>query len=224
MVNAVKKSRLLAVFLWLCASLWIISFSISVPILNKWYYYLQIEPLHIVEDSGYDRATIVDAYRHTVNYCIGLEDEFHPGVLGFSESGASHFADCKKLFLLDLWIALITSVVLVIYWIFRKKISPHVKPLAGRNPFFWAGITVLVLFGVVGGLGSIDFDRTFVVFHQLFFPGKTNWLFDPAVDQVINILPEQFFMNCAILIVVLILALSILMMVLNRRPQVKKLS
>ena len=46
----------------------------------------------------------------------------------------------------------------------------------------------------------MDFDRAFVVFHALFFPGKTNWLFDPNEDQIINILPQEFFRSCAILI------------------------
>ena len=55
-------------------------------------------------------------------------------------------------------------------------------------------------FLIVGGLAALDFDRAFTVFHTIFFPGKTNWLFDPDTDQIINILPETFFMDCAILI------------------------
>ena len=58
---------------------------------------------------------------------------------------------------------------------------------------------------MVGLLASVDFERAFVVFHALFFPGKDNWLFDPAVDQIILILPEVFFRNCALLIGGLIL-------------------
>ena len=29
---------------------------------------------------------------------------------------------------------------------------------------------------------------------------KDNWIFDPRYDQIINILPQQFFINCAIVI------------------------
>jgi integral membrane protein (TIGR01906 family) len=60
---------------------------------------------------------------------------------------------------------------------------------------------------VIAGLAATDFDRAFVTFHHLFFPGKTNWIFDPGVDEIINILPEVFFRNCAILIVAILFAL-----------------
>ena len=58
---------------------------------------------------------------------------------------------------------------------------------------------------MVGGLAALDFDRAFVVFHSLFFPGKTNWLFDPRTDEIINILPQEFFMNCALLILAILI-------------------
>lgn len=79
------------------------------------------------------------------------------------------------------------------------------RPLLGRGPGFWAAAGLGIVFAVVGLLASLDFERAFVVFHALFFPGKDNWLFDPAVDQIILILPEVFFRNCALLIGGLIL-------------------
>jgi integral membrane protein (TIGR01906 family) len=62
-------------------------------------------------------------------------------------------------------------------------------------------------FLIIAGLAAMDFDRAFVTFHHLFFPGKSNWIFDPRVDEIINVLPEVFFMNCAILIVVIMFVL-----------------
>ena len=53
---------------------------------------------------------------------------------------------------------------------------------------------------MIGALAALDFDRAFVVFHSIFFPGKTNWLFDWHADQIIRVLPQAFFRNCAILI------------------------
>ena len=76
--------------------------------------------------------------------------------------------------------------------------------LLGRGPAFWAGAGLGAVFLVIGGLAALDFNRAFTVFHTIFFPGKDNWIFDAATDQVILILPEAFFRNCAILILVLI--------------------
>ena len=62
-----------------------------------------------------------------------------------------------------------------------------------------------VTFLVVGGLAALDFDRAFALFHALFFPGKTNWLFDWRTDPIILFMPEEFFRNCALLILILLL-------------------
>ncbi|MDE6591127.1 MAG: DUF1461 domain-containing protein, partial [Oscillospiraceae bacterium] len=86
--------------------------------------------------------------------------------------------------------------------VWRIRIKPA-RPL-GRGPAFWAGTGLGDVFLLIGGLAALDFDRAFVIFHALFFPGKTNWLFDPRTDQIINILPQEFFRNCAILILALL--------------------
>ena len=62
-----------------------------------------------------------------------------------------------------------------------------------------------VSFAVIAILAASDFDAAFVIFHKIFFPGKENWLFDYNTDEIIRVLPQVFFRNCAIAIVALIL-------------------
>ena len=57
----------------------------------------------------------------------------------------------------------------------------------------------------VAALAALDFDRAFVVFHSIFFPGKDNWIFDWQTDPIILFLPQDFFRNCALLILALLL-------------------
>ena len=45
----------------------------------------------------------------------------------------------------------------------------------------------------------VGFDSFFTYFHQLLFPGDTSWVFDPLVDPVIYILPEDLFLHCFVL-------------------------
>ena len=54
----------------------------------------------------------------------------------------------------------------------------------------------------------VDFNSLFSAFHTLFFPGKTNWIFDYRTDQIILILPEAFWARAAALVVGLTLALE----------------
>jgi integral membrane protein (TIGR01906 family) len=52
----------------------------------------------------------------------------------------------------------------------------------------------------VGSLAAINFDKAFEIFHAVLFPGKDNWMFDWSTDQLLWILPQEFFRNCGILI------------------------
>ena len=65
---------------------------------------------------------------------------------------------------------------------------------------FYSSVALLSLFLIIGILVAIDFDSAFKVFHQIFFPGKDNWIFS-SKDQIIYALPSQFFLNCGILII-----------------------
>ena len=96
--------------------------------------------------------------------------------------------------------------------------------MLGRGPAFWAGAGLGIVFLLIAALAALDFDRAFVVFHALFFPGKDNWLFDPAQDQIINILPEAFFRDCAILILgILVLGCAALIALDLARTKSKKI-
>ncbi len=55
-----------------------------------------------------------------------------------------------------------------------------------------------------------------MVFHELAFSNDF-WLFDPAVDPIINILPEWFFMQEAFLIIGLILILAVIQLAIGFR-------
>jgi integral membrane protein (TIGR01906 family) len=85
----------------------------------------------------------------------------------------------------------------------------------GKHVAFSSGLFTLTGFAVIGGLAATDFDRAFTIFHKLFFPGKSNWLFSWYEDEIIRILPQEFFMNCAILILVSIITLCILAIILG---------
>ena len=194
-----KQSKLLTLLLAVAAAAVLLSGAIAVPILCRPFYYAHIGPLHLEKATGYTRAEIKTAYDEMLDYCLGGE-EFSTGALRWSESGKDHFTDVRVLFLLDLKVLAVSAAVLLLVLIAAKLARLRPARLAGRGPAFWAGAGLGGLFLLLGGLAALDFDRAFVVFHSLFFPGKTNWLFDPRTDEIINILPEVFFRNCAVLI------------------------
>ena len=197
------SSKPLSVFLAAMMALALLTGATAAPILCRPFYYAHIGPLGLEERTGLTRDEIKTAYGEMLDYCLGKE-EFSTGVLKWSESGKSHFTDVRVLFKLDLTAlacALGTLGALALL-IRRGRMRP--APLLGRGPAFWAGAGLAAVFLLVAALAALDFNRAFVVFHTLFFPGKDNWLFDPNTDQIINILPQDFFRNCAILILALL--------------------
>lgn len=199
-----KQSKPLTVLLSLLTALTLLSASIAAPILCRPFYYAHIGPLGLEERTGLTEAEIKTAFNEMLDYCLGRSGEFSTGVLRWSESGRSHFTDVRGLFLLDLRVLAASAALLVLVLIISRLLKRRPARLLGRGFCFWAGAGLGGVFLIVGGLAALDFDRAFVVFHSLFFPGKTNWLFDPGTDQIINILPQAFFMDCAVLILALL--------------------
>lgn len=203
------KDKILTGVLGFFIAILIISFSIALPIYFRPFYYMQIESLNIEEYSGADYDTIKEAYDELLDYLTVPGNEFSTGDFPYSENGKSHFEDCKVLFDLD-GIAFIISLIGTVLMIVLNRLGVYKlwRPF-GMNIAFSAGAYTLGGFAVIGGLAALDFDTAFTVFHTLFFPGKSNWLFDWNKDAIIRILPQDFFMNCAILILVSIITLCI---------------
>jgi len=198
-----KQSKPLTILLAVLTAIALFTGSVALPILCRPFYHAHIGPMNLTRFSGLTVEEIKTAYGEMMDYCTGLRPDFSAGVLTFSESGADHFADVRQLFLLDLWAFALSAAALLLFFLLRRKLSP--APLAGRTFPFWAGVGLASLFALIGGLAALDFDAAFTVFHRIFFPGKDNWIFDPRTDPIINLLPQDFFMHCALLILGLLL-------------------
>lgn len=206
--------KMKAVIRVMLIALVVLSGAIALPILFRPFYWWHIGPFDISAYMGLSVSQIKQAYGEMMDYCMGLSDTFSVGVLPFSESGAAHFADVRKLFILDLAVLVIAGTALTVLCLADRK-----KPvrLAGHTPGFWSAVGLGTGFLLVGGLVAMDFDRAFTVFHKIFFPGKDNWVFDIYDDPVINMLPAEFFRNCAILIFAVILTSCIGLLLYDRK-------
>ncbi len=200
------KAKVLSGITAVLTALAVLTGSIAVPLLLRPFYWLHIKPLGL-ERTGLTAQQIREVYDHVMDYCLGLRGEFSAGVLPFSDEGAAHFADVRVLFRLDLIVLAISLAALLALWLYRRHQAVELHRFRGRGSAFWGCVGLGVSFAVIGGLAATDFDRAFTVFHTLFFPGKDNWLFDPRYDPVILLLPQEFFRNCAVLILTVLLLL-----------------
>lgn len=207
--------KLISVICAIAVALALLTGSVAVPTLLRPLYYAHITPLHLPERSGMTEAEIIDAYDEVLDYCTGVTDEFSAGILPFSEEGAAHFADCRQLFLLDYWLFAASAIVLAAVLVYARKHKLH--RFLNRGPAFWGagGLTAALL--IVGTLAATNFDRAFTLFHKLFFPGKDNWVLYANVDPIIRIMPMEYFRNCALVILGLILAVTVIIAVVDAK-------
>ena len=190
--------RLLSVVCLICVFLFLLTVSIGLPIYIRPFYYAHIGAYDLEGLSGYTEEQIRQAYDEVLDYLTLPGKEFGTGVLPHSDEGKAHFEDCKVLFDLNAAILLGSGCVLTVLFVMRKKWGGY--RLGKHSAVFWATVLSLTAPILIGGLAAINFDRAFVIFHSIFFPGKTNWVFDWYRDPIIRVLPQDFFRNCAILI------------------------
>lgn len=209
--------KLLSVIMSIAVAAALLSGSIAAPILVRGFYYAQIDALELEEVSGLSEAEIRNAYDDVLDYCTGKSDEFSAGVLPFSDEGASHFADCRKLFILDFEIFGVSLLLIAALTMYRRRRGLH--EFCGRSPAFWGAAGICGAICAAAALAATDFDRAFEVFHGIFFPGKDNWIFAPKLDPIIKLMPEAFFRNCAILIALLIALVSAIIIISDLRKK-----
>ena len=218
------KSKIFSVLLVFALFIFIISFSIGLPIYLRPFYYVHISTCGLADESGYTEDEIREAYDEMLDYLTLPSREFGTGVMAYSESGEAHFRDCKSLFTINSVAFICSSVVALAVLVLKRLGLTGDLRLGSFSAVFWSAASLLSLFLVVGIIVSIDFYGFFIAFHKIFFPGKLNWYFDPRYDEIINVLPEKFFMNCALLITgsILIFSLTIIFTELFVRKKNKK--
>ena len=209
-----KESRLVSL-IWICVlMLFAVSASIAVPVLWRGFYYLHIRALDLPGQTGWSQDIIRTAFDEMMDFCI-KNAPFGTGALAWSVEGMRHFEDVRSLFRLDLFVLAACVIALPVLLLLSRRFYP--RRFFGRGPSFFAGCGVLLCSAVLTALAATDFDRAFVVFHRIFFPGKTNWLFDYRTDQIILILPQVYFRNCAILAVTLLACICALYIFFSTR-------
>jgi len=173
---------------------------------------MDIKLLDIEASSGLDKATIRENYDALIDY----SSPFFRGALRFpsldaSESGLQHFAEVKDIFTGFYVIAAICLIAGIAIIICKSRIKDYSYLLV-------SAIMAIVLPLLLALFIAIDFDTAFVIFHKIFFRNDY-WLFDPVTDPVITILPAEFFMHCAIMIILIVVLFSLLFILLYLRAR-----
>lgn len=171
----------------------IISVAVMVTLNFRPLYYWDIDNLNISDTTGMSKEEIKANYDELIDYnVLPQKADLKFPTLAMSESGRIHFVEVKRIFVAFECIG-IAALVLGIagtIWKRRKKEYGFLKI---------AGIITLVIPAVLGGFVAANWDKAFVTFHHIFF-NNDYWIFNPDTDPIITILPDTFFLHCAVMI------------------------
>ena len=177
-------------------------------------YYHDISSLNIEETSGYSENVIRENYDALIDY----NSVFHRGSLDLSlpmsREGRIHFQDVKRIFDVLQILCVLSLIGSLILGIRAWK--------QGYRGFLKSAAVLSVFLPVIAGiLIAFNWGNAFILFHELMF-SNDYWLFDERTDPVINILPDEFFLHCALMIIALILAASLCMGLIYLRQKHQK--
>lgn len=142
----------------------------------------------------------------------------------YNDNEKSHMADVRILFIKCIFlrsIFILSCLAIAGYLIMTAKIKGALYYLSKG----YIRVCTLILFFVVviGVLAAADFTKYFTIFHEIFF-SQGNWMFDPRESRMINMLPEGFFSDCALKIVLtflgstaVLLGTSFILQIFNKR-------
>lgn len=121
----------------------------------------------------------------------------------FNEREIAHMTDVKGLFIGGLWLRRIGLAVTVLLafaaWRWAAKDigrTAVLKRMIPKSLCIGTGVFFALALSIAGVI-STNFTKYFIIFHKIFFSNDL-WILDPRTDMLINIVPEEFFMDTAL--------------------------
>lgn len=162
------------------------------------FYQKEYEKYQVTESLYMDMEDVMKVTSYMMDYLIGKEEvlSIETEVEGrtqdfFNEQDRLHMEDVKNLFLGGLklrTVMLLLAAVLVLFLILTKA---DLKKMLTGAYFAALGVFAILIAGLLVSF-AVDFTASFTVFHEIFFTNDL-WMFDPAEDYMIRMLPEGFF-------------------------------
>ena len=206
--------RLINILISFSLAIFIISGSVILGLRCKSLYYYDVKKLNISEMSGFTEEEIKQNYDYLIDYNLNKNvEEFHLPTIKYSKEGKIHFEEVRNIFQVVKKVFYISGLISVLGIILSIK-NKNIK-------FLNTASIMTILLPIITAIPlMINFNYFFIKFHEAVF-SNDYWIFDPNIDPVINMLPQDVFFHIGIFILAIILMISILLQisyrVLNKR-------
>lgn len=201
--------RLLNILISFLLAIFIISGSVILGLKCKSLYYYDVKKLNISVMSGLSEEEIKLNYDYLIDYNLNNKvEEFNLPTIEYSKQGKIHFEEVRNIFQVIKKVFYLTGIISVLVIISSIK-NKNIKFLNTTSI-----MTILLPLITIIPLVT-NFNYFFIKFHEAVF-SNDYWIFDPNIDPVINVLPQDVFLHIGILIVAIILIISILLQISYR--------
>ncbi|MBI2101249.1 DUF1461 domain-containing protein [Candidatus Woesearchaeota archaeon] len=166
--------------------------------------FLLVLNLMSFDSSFYQKKFSEYGVQQNVPNAFSLHEKVMNFIGGKSNELPNEFNERERLHLLDVRNAVRIStlllyaltamfILLLIASALILKVNHYIINFVGKVLFF-GGILTIALAAILFFLISFGFSSTFESFHRLLFEQGT-YLFDPAKEMIVNLYPEQLFMD-----------------------------
>ena len=162
------------------------------------FYEKEYEKYEVTESLDMTMEQVMEVTSYMMDYLIGREDilSLETNVDGrtqdfFNEQDRLHMADVRNLFLGGLRLRTACVVLVLLLLGFLAVTRADIRKEITRGYFFALGVFAALIMILLISF-AVDFTASFTLFHEIFFTNDL-WLFDPAEDFMIRMLPEGFF-------------------------------
>ncbi len=149
-----------------------------------------------ISSEDVDKATLIallytKGYVDDLAYEISIDDNIYDL---YSSQDKIHMVDVKNLYK-TAYNTLITTLVIsafIVLFIFIKK--AYISLFDVLNTINKSSIYIVIFVGLISLFAYINFDKFWVMFHEIFFDNDL-WLMNPRYDALVNLFPEGLFMD-----------------------------
>lgn len=142
----------------------------------------------------------------------GQEQDF------FNEQDRFHMGEVRDLFIGGLNIRLGACAAAVLCILFLVITRADIKKIIPGSYWIALGVTGVAVL-LIGIAAVVDFNAVFVQFHHIFFDNDL-WIFDPAEDYMIRMLPEGLFYDMVMRIGAIFVVSLVVLLVLSFIPKI----
>ncbi|QUI23163.1 TIGR01906 family membrane protein [Vallitalea pronyensis] len=195
--------------------------AVQVVAYNASYYKWQYKRHEVMEATKMSLDDLVVVTDHMIDYLKGRREslDMQATIAGqvrevFDQQDKEHMVDVQDLFVKGTYIRNICFILMVlllgVLFYRHKKLFLNTLFMV---KYVFACIIMLIL--ILSALLLIDFNKYFTIFHEIFFNNDL-WLLDPDTSILINMVPEVFFFQTAMIILgIFVMSVTIILVLIE---------